>query len=72
VSERKQKLRIHIEPDDHDWVLRHGLWDIGVFSDYKAAILEAIRMAQRRVDESEVFIHNRVGQQFLVWQSRMG
>lgn len=63
---------MHIEPDDHDWVLRHGLWDIGIFSDHKAAISEAIRMGQRQVNEAEVFIHNRVGQRFLVWQTRMG
>jgi hypothetical protein len=37
-----------------------------------AGIGSDIRMAQRQLDESEVFIHNRGGQQFLVWQTRMG
>ena len=72
MNARRHKLRIDIQPDRGDWVLRQGFWDIAIFSDYKAAIAEAIRMAQRRVAESEVFIHNRLGQPFLVWQKRMG
>jgi hypothetical protein len=30
------KLRIDIRPDQRDWVLRHGLWGIGIFGDTKA------------------------------------
>ena len=49
MSDKRRKLRIDIEPDRRDSVLRHGPWDIGIFSNYKAAIAEAIRMAQRQV-----------------------
>jgi hypothetical protein len=65
-------LRLDIEPNRQDWVLRHDLRDIGVFSDYQVAIAEAIRFAQRQLSESQIFIHDTGGQQFLVWQTRMG
>jgi hypothetical protein len=69
---RTAKQRIDIAPDGGDWVLRHGLWDIGIFSEYKAALAEGIRIAQRQAAEAEVMIHNGLGQRFLIWQSRMG
>ena len=67
------KFRIDIQPDRRDWVLRHGLWDIGIFNDYTAATAAAIRMAQREegARAAEIFIHNRVGERFLIWQTRM-
>jgi hypothetical protein len=65
------KLRIDIRPDRRGWVLRYGLWDIGIFGDYKSAIAEGIRLAQRDVAETQIFSHNQVSQRFLIWQSRI-
>jgi len=47
------------------------VWDIAIFSDCKAAMAEAIRMAQRLASESEVFSHNHLGLH-LVWKTKIG
>jgi hypothetical protein len=43
----------------------------GPLVDYKDAIAEAMRIAQRQMAEAQIFIHNSSGQRFLIWQTRM-